>query len=252
MHAIFFYGSIPIRRDFSKNSRSGHIFIFECPNCFELLEIEDCNLGESGTCNKCDHHITIPSGGFQLYTLLHEVTREERGAIDVKVRDGFRAGLSIEGIGAALTEILELDPDRAAKLEAHKQSLIDDGVSNEELARGLRSKGEELLRKRRESIANTYQQIDIASTEYARAKKAGRKWKRWITACDDLVSDVDEANQAAGWIRIDEPFPSGDQHPPTKAYCSCTLTYRSKRPHRYDKKLAKEAVKKQWDRKRPV
>ena len=191
-----------------------------------MLEIEDCNLGEPGTCNKCDHHITVPSGGFQLYTLLHGVTREERGAIDVKIRDGFKAELSIEEIGASLTEIKGLDPDRTAKLEAHKQSLIDDGVSNEELSAGLQTKGHYLLRKRRESIANTYQQIDVASEEYARAKYAGKKWKRWITACDDLVSDLDEGNQAVGWIKIDEPFPSADQHPPTKAFCSCTLADR--------------------------
>ena len=74
------------------------------------------------------------------------------------------------------------------------------------------------------------------------AKGRGQKYKRWITAGDELVSDMDEANEAEGWIPIDESFSSGDLQPPSHPNCRCTVTYRTNEPSKSDKEFAESAA----------
>jgi hypothetical protein len=50
--------------------------------------------------------------------------------------------------------------------------------------------------------------------------------KHWLTVGDDRVSDGCAENEAAGWIPIDEPFPSGDDRPLRFPGCRCTTMYR--------------------------
>ena len=47
--------------------------------------------------------------------------------------------------------------------------------------------------------------------------------KFWSTVGDGLVSDGCKENEAAGWIGIDEMFPSGDQRPLRFPGCRCDL-----------------------------
>lgn len=47
--------------------------------------------------------------------------------------------------------------------------------------------------------------------------------KFWLTVGDDRVSDGCQENQDAGWIPIDEPFPSGDDRPLRFPGCRCAL-----------------------------
>ncbi|MFP6582828.1 MAG: hypothetical protein VCD00_09765, partial [Candidatus Hydrogenedentota bacterium] len=148
-----------------------------------------------------------------------------------------------------LTEIAELDLQGNTKLREHELSLIDNGLSGPELSDERESMRKQLLWKRIDMIVNTFRKIDINSKFHAQAKENGKRWKRWVTACDEFVSDVDEANQAAGWIDIDTPFPSCDQHPPSKTFCSCTIAYSVSKPDKYAKKLVKEDVKRQSLRK---
>lgn len=49
--------------------------------------------------------------------------------------------------------------------------------------------------------------------------------KSWNTMGDDLVTEECAANEDAGWIPIDEDFPSGDQQPLRFPGCRCNATY---------------------------
>lgn len=52
--------------------------------------------------------------------------------------------------------------------------------------------------------------------------------KFWSTVGDDRVSDGCRENEDAGWIGLDEPFPSGDQRPQRFPGCRCITLYRMK------------------------
>jgi Phage Mu protein F like protein. len=52
--------------------------------------------------------------------------------------------------------------------------------------------------------------------------------KHWLTVGDERVSDGCQENEEAGWIPLDEPFPSGDDRPPRFPGCRCDLQIRRK------------------------
>lgn len=49
--------------------------------------------------------------------------------------------------------------------------------------------------------------------------------KSWLTAGDDRVDAHCRANEAAGWIPLDQPFPSGHQRAQGHQACRCTTLY---------------------------
>lgn len=53
--------------------------------------------------------------------------------------------------------------------------------------------------------------------------------KKWLTVGDSRVSDGCRTNQAAGWIPIDDAFPSGHDRPLRFPGCRCTALYQRKR-----------------------
>lgn len=52
--------------------------------------------------------------------------------------------------------------------------------------------------------------------------------KYWQTVGDGKVSEGCAENEGAGWIDVDELFPSGDEHPLRFPGCRCTCLYRRK------------------------
>jgi hypothetical protein len=50
--------------------------------------------------------------------------------------------------------------------------------------------------------------------------------KKWQSAGDDRVRPTHRENQAAGWIPMDELFPSGDDIPPADSGCRCVGLWR--------------------------
>ena len=98
-----------------------------------------------------------------------------------------------------------------------------------------------LLRERRETIAITEQRMATEAGKEALAKERGAKFKLWITAGDERVSDIDVANEAQGWIPVDEAFSSGDDVPPSHPNCRCTVTYRRFTPSAQDERRAEES-----------
>lgn len=52
--------------------------------------------------------------------------------------------------------------------------------------------------------------------------------KSWSTVGDAKVSEICAGNEAAGWIPLDDSFPSGDDRPLAHPYCRCDLLIRVK------------------------
>lgn len=100
---------------------------------------------------------------------------------------------------------------------------IENGDSVQELARRLRES--HAFGKSRAKL--------IAHTEMARADGMGSYigWsetglvagKKWLTAADDLVSDICRENGSAGVIALHEHFPSGDLMQPGHPECRCSV-----------------------------
>jgi len=79
----------------------------------------------------------------------------------------------------------------------------------------------------------------VAVTEVGNAYEAGTRGmaqqladaglameKSWLTVGDDRVSEDCQSNADAGWIPIDDTFPSGDDRPLSHPGCRCTVLYR--------------------------
>lgn len=52
--------------------------------------------------------------------------------------------------------------------------------------------------------------------------------KGWLTAGDDRVEDICRGNAAAGFIALDEDFPSGDAAPLSHPRCRCAISFKVK------------------------
>ena len=92
------------------------------------------------------------------------------------------------------------------------------------------------IRNRAELIAvtetgNAYEKAAMLQAEAL--QQAGLPMeKSWNTVGDDRVSDGCQENEDAGWIPIDEPFPSGDMQPLRFPGCRCNLQTRFAREDR--------------------
>jgi SPP1 gp7 family putative phage head morphogenesis protein len=51
--------------------------------------------------------------------------------------------------------------------------------------------------------------------------------KSWLTVGDDRVSEICQENEDAGWISVDDQFPSGDDAEPAHPSCRCTCLFQT-------------------------
>lgn len=170
-----------------------------------------------------------------------DLTHAQLNSIAAKVQANIEAGNAFDNLHGLLSEITGLDKNRAATLDKFKQSLIDKGVSGDKLVDKVEAMRAKLLRDRRKTIAQTEQRMATENGAAEIARNRGAQFKRWITAGDDLVSDMDVDNEAQGWIAFDEEFSSGDNQPPSHPNCRCTVTYRVSEPDEFDKRRAEAA-----------
>jgi Phage Mu protein F like protein len=107
---------------------------------------------------------------------------------------------------------------------------VDKGASYAEIAREIRIKFADFSRDRSELIAVT--EIGDAYSEGqllvgdAMQLRGINTQKRWLTAGDDRVEAECEGNEAAGWIPMDDAFPSGHERPLAHPRCRCALGVR--------------------------
>lgn len=107
---------------------------------------------------------------------------------------------------------------------------IERGDSLGQLQKALRE-DVAFSRERARAVART--ETATAQGQGARdvAVSQGRDEKHWITQGDDLVEEDCISNEAAGWIALGDPFPTGVDTIPQHPNCRCNVRYRTAELH---------------------
>jgi len=139
---------------------------------------------------------------------------------DFALVDQHAANYAAHRAGELIKDFASTTPDM---LRATVERAIKEGWSSARL-------GEELV----ESYAfGDARARTIARTEVARARSHGVDAGARVSGFDQKSWDIDDiacpicrGNAAAGWISIDDAFPSGDALPPGHPNCACGVSYR--------------------------
>lgn len=131
--------------------------------------------------------------------------------------------------GAALRELLADAKVTIKSVAAHRfdtmaqilADSLDAGDSVDELAAKLRP----VLRDPQwaHMIAQTETSRAISAAAHEMYSHYGITKMSWQTAADDACG-VCLANEAAGVIKVDDRFPSGDAYPPSHPRCRCAIS----------------------------
>jgi uncharacterized protein with gpF-like domain len=147
---------------------------------------------------------------------------------------------AVQAIAAqAAASVEEIDATTRADLTAILTRGMEEGYSYQRVAREIAEKYNEyaIPITRPRHIRNRAELIAV--NEAAEAYEEGNRLvidemvavglemeKQWSTVGDDRVSAGCRQNSQAGWIPVDEPFPSGHQHAPRFPGCRCAILYR--------------------------
>jgi uncharacterized protein with gpF-like domain len=158
------------------------------------------------------------------------------------IADGIRAGQGPREIARSLDMVRGLDSNRAKTYANYQQYLdtldIDEATYNARLERMYAK----LLKDRKETIAQCEQRTATSGANYEEAQARGAREHCWITAGDGRVREEHAANEAQGWIPIDEAFQDGEMYP-GEPNCRCTIAYRT-----YATKESDRSAKQRADR----
>jgi SPP1 gp7 family putative phage head morphogenesis protein len=147
---------------------------------------------------------------------------------------------AVEYLREAVNRSKQIDAETFDGIRALLRDGVSEGRSYSSLARDIRRRfdgfagklPQKHIRDRAELIAVTeigdaYSQGTLIQAE--QLKRGGMEMeKSWLTVGDDRVSDGCADNEAAGWIDIDDDFPSGDDAPLRFPGCRCSLLTRRK------------------------
>jgi hypothetical protein len=124
---------------------------------------------------------------------------------------------------------------------ADLKDIITRGVAEKrtytEIAKEIREKYSDMtadvpqrhIADRAELIAINELRMAAESAQYDEmVDMAAKGWdivKMWSSTGDDRVSDGCQENTDAGWIPLEDEFPSGDQYSPRFPGCRCSLSF---------------------------
>jgi len=99
---------------------------------------------------------------------------------------------------------------------------VREGHSIDTIAKRLRETVRDMSKERARLIAWTETGYAYGAAQEKLAQRVGAKYKRWLTAGDDRVCDICKANQEAGKIPVNQPFPGGVMFEIQHPRCKCT------------------------------
>ena len=115
---------------------------------------------------------------------------------------------------------------------------MEEGYNYQQVARQIVAKYDEFGAGKPQAHIRNRAEL-IAVTEAAEAYETGNRLvidemtavglemeKQWSTVGDERVSAGCRENSQAGWIPVDQTFPSGHQHAPRFPGCRCAILYR--------------------------
>ena len=159
---------------------------------------------------------------------------------------GMRAAVAEIGIGPSFTlehpeavtfletngaeRVTQLNETTRTALRKIVTQAADEGWGYDKTARAIRKRYKDFSVTRAKNIAvyevgNAYEHGNMLVAK--ELQDAGLVMqKHWLTVGDDRVRPAHRANQAEGWIPLDDAFQNGSDRPPTDPKCRCTLQMR--------------------------
>lgn len=140
----------------------------------------------------------------------------------------------------AAERVTKINETTRARIATIVTKGTEEGWSYNQMAKEIKGRFKEF------AVGKPQQHIDsrahlVAVTETANAYEEGNRIvaqkmqqmglqmeKSWLTVGDDRVSEGCQTNQNAGWIGLDQDFPSGHQRSPRFPGCRCDILYRRK------------------------
>ena len=128
-------------------------------------------------------------------------------------------------------QLLRLDGDIniVAQTRARVNQLVSDSIrdgdSLQTLQKTLRDDFQ-FSKTRAERVSRTETANALGQGSKAAALEEGRNEKRWITQGDEEVTSLCLLNESQGWIKLGDPFDSGDDTIPQHPNCRCNVRYR--------------------------
>lgn len=105
------------------------------------------------------------------------------------------------------------------------QELIERGILQKRgvggLARDIRSELNDMSVQRAKLIAVTEMNTAMSTATFAKIKRIGLTYKRWID--HEGACEICRGNKAQGAIPVDQPFASGVMHSPGHPRCKCSV-----------------------------
>lgn len=136
----------------------------------------------------------------------------------------------------AANQVRLIDTTTQSYLNSLISQAVDEGWSYTKLSEAIGSKFTEFAtggdnpRSRRIAIYELGDAYEAGNEMMARELVAAGLviQKKWLSVGDDRVRPTHRQNQAAGWIELDDTYPSGDDRPPSDPGCRCTTLHRRK------------------------
>lgn len=124
----------------------------------------------------------------------------------------------------------KLDETTASEIERILIAGLEEGLSYSQIAKLITEKFSDFGAARARMIAiteigNAYSDATLQNA-FALEEAGIRMQKSWMTVGDDKVDPDCSANEAAGWVGVDDAFPSGDDRPLAHPGCRCALLVR--------------------------
>ena len=163
-------------------------------------------------------------------TLITNMAKTEINKVGAVIADNIAAGKGPRAAIKSLDAVKGLDSVRANKYLKAVEALenLEPALTAKQIEDRSEALFKKLLQERKTSIAITEQRFATATANDIQARAAGKQFKSWITVGDNRVDPHCEANEAQGFIPIDETFDSGSGIPPDHPNCRCTLGYRER------------------------
>ncbi|MEN3051312.1 MAG: phage minor head protein [Candidatus Methanosuratincola petrocarbonis] len=157
------------------------------------------------------------------------ITEETRAGIVKALTEAIRWGENPRKAARRIRGLIGLTERQALALSNHQRSLIEIGLSSQEIEKRVLRLGRRYLRRRAETIARTefsfaYNRGQLSA--WGDAQRQGlvppTATREWLTAGDDRVCPLCIGLEGER-VMLDEPFPGGFPMPPAHPNCRCTM-----------------------------
>lgn len=122
--------------------------------------------------------------------------------------------------------VTRMDDETKRRLGSVVSEAIENKSGIDRLSRDIRREFSDMSKSRAETIARTETAQALTEGTMSRARAMGVTGKEAVaTPFGDWPCEICEDNAAAGPMRMDAEFPSGDMGPPFHPNCACALAY---------------------------